>query len=434
MTTPPPLVLDHVNVWSGEREVPLRDAAVVVVDGTIAEITAAGAAPERGVHVDGGGRWLLPGFVDSHCHLWGARSADHVTWMTDPRKLASFRAVGDLGRMLDAGFTTVREAGGPLGPALASAVEEGSIRGPRVFPAYLGISRTGGHGDCHSLPLQWVKDQPYMATIADGPTEVRKAVRTVAREGGKWVKIWASGAIAMSDHDNPEDLHFAPDELETIVREAHAIGMKVGAHVEFPSAIRSCLEAGVDVIEHGFVLDDEAVATMASRGVPMVATMALLHRYLRWEGKGITDEQVAKARQLLPRIHASAKLAHEAGVTIAVGSDSFADHLTPYDRGAEEVLALQEAGLPPHECLRALTCNGAEVVGEADRIGTIEVGKAGDLLLLGHQSPLEDLETVIGPEKVSLVVRGGRIVGGTGFTRALRLSDAPRDAELMLSR
>lgn len=421
MNSPAPLVLDHVNIWSAERTEPLRDAAVVLQDGKIVAVTASGEAPSGGTVLDAGGRWLLPGFVDAHAHLWGARSADHVTWMTDPRKLASFRAVGDLGRMLDAGFTTVREAGGPLGPSLATAIEEGSIRGPRIFPAYLGISRTGGHGDCHSLPLQWVKDQPYMATIADGPTEVRKAVRMVSREGGKWVKIWASGAIAMSDNDNPEHLHFAPDELETIVREAHAVGMKVGAHVEFPSAIRTCLEAGVDVIEHGFVLDEETVAMMAEKQVPMVATMALLHRYLRWDGNGITAEQVAKARELLPRIHASAKLAHEAGVTIAVGSDSFADHLTPYDRGAEELLALHEAGLSPHECLKALTINGAEVVGEADRIGSIEVGKAADLVLVGHTNPLEDLESVIGPENVSLVLRNGEVVAGTAFARSVTL-------------
>lgn len=416
------LVLDNVTIWSAHLREPLEGAAVVVSDGTIVDVAAAGTpAPTDARVIDCGGRWLLPGFVDSHAHLWGARSADHVTWMTDPRTLASFRAVGDLGKVLDSGFTTLREAGGPLGPALATAVAEGSIRGPRIFPAYLGISRTGGHGDCHSLPLQWVKDRPYMATIADGPTEVRKAVRTVSREGGRWVKIWASGAIAMSDNDNPEDLHLAVDELDTIVAEAHAIGMKVGAHVEFPSAIRACLEAGVDVIEHGFMLDEETVAMMVERGVPMVATMALLHRYLRWEGKGITDEQVAKARQLLPGIHASAKLAYDAGVTIAVGSDSFADHLTPYGQGAEEVLALNEAGVPAHACLEALTLNGAKVIGNDDAVGSVEVGKIADLVVAGHTSPLDDLASIVGPENVALVVRDGQVVAGTAATRHIEL-------------
>jgi imidazolonepropionase-like amidohydrolase len=416
------LVFDHVTLWSPHLAEPLEDAAVVVDGAVIEAVVAGGAAAPAGARVvDCGGRWLLPGFVDSHAHLWGARSADHVTWMTDPRKLASFRAVGDLANVLSAGFTTLREAGGPLGPALATAVAEGSIRGPKIFPAYLGISRTGGHGDCHSLPLNWVKDQPYMATIADGPVEVRKAVRTVAREGGKWVKIWASGAIAMSDNDNPEDLHFAKDELDTIVAEAHAIGMRVGAHVEFPSAIKACLEAGVDVVEHGFVLDEDTVALMADRGVAMVATMALLHRYLRWEGKGITDEQVAKARALLPRIHRGAKLAYDGGVTIAVGSDSFAEQLTPYTRGAEEVLALREAGLPPQACLEALTINGATVVGNADSIGSVEIGKAADLVLAGRTNPLDELESIVGPEKISLVVKDGQIVAGTGLRSSIEL-------------
>lgn len=414
-------VLDQVTIWSPELAEPREGAAIVIEDGRIADVVDAGTAPGAATTIDAGGRWLLPGFVDSHAHLWGSRSANHVHWVTDPRKLASFRAVGDLGRILDAGFTTVREAGGPLGPALRDAVKQGEIRGPRVVPAYLGISRTGGHGDCHSLPIEWVREQPYMATIADGPDEVRKAVRTVAREGGEWVKIWASGAIALSDNDSPEHLHFAPDELEAICAEAHAVGMKVGAHVEFPAAIRACIDAGVDVVEHGFVLDAETAELMASKDVALVATMALLHRYLRHEGEGITPAQVAMARELLPAVHDSAKLAWESGVRIAVGSDSFAEPLTPYGRNAEELLALHEAGVPAQACLEALTINGAHVVGREAELGSIEVGKVADLVLAGHESPLDDLDAIVGGEKLSLVFAAGRPVAGTALKTGVDL-------------
>lgn len=419
--TPDSITIEHATLWSPDLEEPIEDATVVVENGRIAEVGSRLSARSSDLVIDAGGRWLLPGFVDSHLHLWGSRSANHVHWVTDPRKLASFRAVGDLGRILDAGFTTVREAGGPIGPALRDAVQQGEIRGPRVVPAYLGISRTGGHGDCHSLPLEWVKEQPYMAQIADGQDEVRKAVRTVGREGGEWIKIWASGAIALSDNDSPEHLHFAQDELDAIVAEAHAIGMKVGAHVEFPEAIRTCVRAGVDVVEHGFVLDQETVDLMAERDVALVATMALLHRYLRHEGDGITAAQVAMARELLPRVHESAKLAYDTGVTIALGSDSFAEPLTPYGRGAEELLALNEAGVPADACLRALTINGARVIGREDRIGSVEPGKVADLVLAGTASPLDDLNTLVGPEQISLVFRDGVPVGGTALTRSITL-------------
>jgi imidazolonepropionase-like amidohydrolase len=419
--TAPRIVLNQVTIWSPELDEPRDNAAVVIEGGTIVDIVDAGLAPSADVVVNAGGRWLLPGFVDSHLHLWGSRSANHVHWVTDPRPLGSYRAAGDLGRVLDAGFTTVREAGGLLGPALRDAVAQGEIRGPRIVPAYLGISRTGGHGDCHSLPIEWVREQPYMAQIADGVDEVRKAVRTIAREGGEWVKIWASGAIALSDNDSPEHLHFARDELDAICAEAHAVGMKVGAHVEFPSAIRTCVEAGVDVIEHGFVLDEETAALMAARDVSLVATMALLHRYLRWDGPGITTSQIAVARELLPQVHASAKMAHQAGVRIALGSDSFAEPLTPYGRNAEELLALHEAGVPATACLEALTINGAHVVGQADRIGSIEPGKVADLVLAGTQNPLEDLNTLVGPEKLSLVFRSGEPVAGTALTQTITL-------------
>jgi imidazolonepropionase-like amidohydrolase len=422
-TSRPALFLDRVTIWSPDMDEPREGASVLLRDGKIAEILGAGAPHGDAERIDCGDRWLLPGFVDSHIHLWGARSADPVHWVVDPRQLSNFRSIGDLGRTLSAGFTTVREAGGLLGPSLRDAVAEGEIVGPKIVPAHLGISRTGGHGDCHSLPLEWVKDQPYMATIADGVDEVRRAVRRVAREGGEWVKVWASGAIAMSERDSPEHLHFSMEELRTICSEAHAIGLKVGAHVEFPSAIKSCIEAGIDVVEHGFVLDEEAAKLMAEKNISMVATMALLHRYLRWEGPEITEEQVEKAQTLLPTVHASAKLAYESGVNIAVGSDSFAEPLTPYGQNAEEILALNAAGLPAQACLEALTINGARVVGQEDRIGSVTPGKVADLVLAGRTNPLTDLESLVGVDKISLVLRDGAPVAGTAYPRHVALDD-----------
>lgn len=397
--------ITNVNIWTGDGQV-IENGRVETENGVIVEVAQGGTSTAETVF-DGDGRWLIPGLVDSHLHLWGVRSSNPANWVTDPMDIRPFRIVKDLEKVLRAGFTTVREAGGQLGPAIRDAIEEGSIIGPRVHPAWLGLSSTGGHGDCHSLPIEWVRERPYMAQIADGVDEVRRAVRNVARHGGAWVKIWASGAIAMSENDAPDQLHYSVDELKVIVEEAHALGMKVGAHVEFPSAIHACLDAGVDSVEHGFILDEDVIARLIEQNVPVVTTMALLRRYLRWEGPEITPEQMEMARELLPRIQASAKLAYDRGVTLAMGSDSFAEPLTPFGANAEELLALAEAGVPNEGCLKAATVNGAKVLGMEDKVGSIAPGRYADALLLGRVSPVDDIAQVADPANISGVFKGG---------------------------
>ncbi|UOQ61820.1 amidohydrolase family protein [Leucobacter rhizosphaerae] len=402
--------ITQVNVWHATGEVS-RGATIIIRDGVF---VLGGAEPDEAFEhdIDGDGRWLIPGLIDSHMHIWGVRSSNPANWVVDPLGIRPFRAVADLEKVLRAGFTTVREAGGVMGPSIRDAIEEGAILGPRVVPAYLGLSSTGGHGDCHSLPIEWVRDRPYMATVCDGTTEIRKAVRTVLREGGEWVKVWASGAIALSDNDAPDQLHFSVDELRVLCEEAHALGLRVGAHVEFPSAIEACLEAGIDVIEHGFILDETTISSILEHDVPIVTTMALLRRYLRWVGPEITEAQREMARELLPRIMDSARRAHEAGVMLAMGSDSFAEPLTPFGANAEEMLALSEAGIPVEDCLRAATINGAKVMGREQQLGSIEEGKLGDCVLLGRISPLDDLMQVADPENIALVIKGGVPVAG----------------------
>ncbi len=402
-------LIENANVWHGDGRVS-EAATLALVEGRIDLDPPRDAEFDR--VIDLAGRWVIPGMIDSHLHIWGVRSSNPANWVVDPAGIRPFRAASDLLKVLGAGFTTVREAGSAMGPSVRDAILEGSIVGPRVIPAHLGLSSTGGHGDCHSLPLEWVNQRPYMATICDDSAEVRKAVRSVLREGGEWVKVWASGAIALSDNDSPDQLHFSPEELAVICDEAHRLGMKVGAHVEFPSAIQACLEAGIDVIEHGFVLDDETIAQILAHDVPIVTTMALLRRYLRWVGPEVTEEQKAMAAELLPQIMASARAAHEAGVTLAMGSDSFAEPLTPFGANAEELLALSEAGVPIEDCLRAATVNGARVLGREHDLGRIEQGYIADLVVLGTIDPRSDLDQVADPRNIALVVKEGEALAG----------------------
>ncbi|HRN28968.1 MAG TPA: amidohydrolase family protein [Terrimesophilobacter sp.] len=405
------IALNAVTVWTGHDGV-VEDARIEIENHRIVGIEHSGSSKADRV-IDGAGSWVIPGLIDSHLHIWGIRSSNPVNWVVDPMGVRPFRAMADLRKILNAGFTTVREAGGQMGPSIKKAIDEGSLIGPRVYPAHLGLSSTGGHGDCHSLPLEWVEDRPYMATIADGGDAVRRAVRRVSREGGRWVKVWASGAIALSDNDAPDQLHYSVEELRILCEEAHALGMPVGAHAEFPSAINACIDAGVDVIEHGFILDEQTCDNLVKNDVPIVTTMALLRRYLRWDGPEITPEQVAMARELLPQIQASARLAHSKGVTLAMGSDSFAEPLTPFGANAEELLALSEAGIPNEDCLRAATINGAKVLRMENEIGSIKPGHFADLVMLGTASPLDDLTQVTDTNNISMVIKGGEPIAGT---------------------
>jgi len=372
----------HAMVWTGTGAI-LTDATIEVRDGGIVAVAEGpGDRGEKDVPTfDASGAWIMPGMIDGHLHLWGARTPHPVHWVVDPRMPNAFRAVSDVAKILQSGFTTVREAGGPLGPSLRQVIDHGDLRGPRIVPAYLGLSRTGGHADCHTLPAEWVEEQPYMGLIADGPLAVRKAVRTVGREGGRWVKIWASGGV-LSEHDDPTHVHFFPDELAAIVSEAHAIGLPVGAHSESLLSAKLAIEAGVDAIEHGFELDDEACQRMAEQGIVLVSTLSVLRRYVDWDRGELTDAQRETSRGLLTMAEESLRRAVAAGVQVAMGSDSFAEPMTPFGRSADELAYMTDAGVDAETCLRAATVVAARLAGVERQVGTIEVGKRADLVVL----------------------------------------------------
>jgi imidazolonepropionase-like amidohydrolase len=220
-----------------------------------------------------------------------------------------------------------------------------------------------------------------MGLIADGPLAVRKAVRRVGREGGRWVKIWASGGI-LSEYDDPTHVHFFPDELAAIVTEAHAIGLPVGAHSESLLSAQLAVAAGVDAIEHGFELDDETCARMAENGTYLVSTLSVLRRYVDWDRGELSEEQRATSRGLLTIAEESLRRAIAAGVKVAMGSDSFAEPMTPFGRSADELAYMTDAGADPETCLRAATIIAAELCGLGREIGSIEVGKRADIVVL----------------------------------------------------
>lgn len=338
-------------------------------------------------------------------------------WIIDPYPECAFRGVRDAQKLLSAGFTTVHEAGGRYDVAMKAAIDGTDLDGPRIIPAWMGISRTGGHGDCHTLPQHWVRDQPGAALIADGVDELRHTVRKIHREGALWVKVWASGAVIGSGPDDPRHRHYSDAELSVIIEEAHAVDMTVSAHCTSADAVRQCLRAGFDAIEHGYRLDDDLCQEMKERGVRLVSTLSTLEHSSRYTGVGSTPDKRARASEYLQWARESIAMAHASGVELVMGSDTFSEPLTPYDRGAMELVFMhQGAGIPIETCLKAATLHPARLIGMDDRLGTVETGKLADLVVLAEGSPLDSVEHLVGPEKMWKILKEGSVVGGSSTT------------------
>jgi imidazolonepropionase-like amidohydrolase len=398
-----------VDVDSGELVTPgvLRIEGDRIV-GAGPEALADGAGDEV---IDLGELILLPGLMDMEVNLlMGGRgeTAEYSPVRDDP-PLRMLRAVGNARRTLRAGFTTVRNlglfcktGGYLLDVALAKAIDEGWIDGPRIVPAGHAITPTGGHLDPTTIfsMMPGLVEMTVEEGVADGVDQVRKAVRYQIKHGAKLIKICASGGV-MSDSGAAGAQHYSDEELRAIVDEAHRRGLKVAAHTHGAEAVRSAVEAGIDCIEHGFLIDDEAIAAMVKAGTFLVSTTALAD-YLD-VSKSAPSVQ-AKAAEMFPRARTAVKAASDAGVKIAVGTDAPA---IPHGKNASELVALVSRGLTPPQVLRAATVSAAELIDAADR-GRLAPGQLADIIAVPG-NPLEDITVT---QRVRFVMKGGKVFNG----------------------
>jgi imidazolonepropionase-like amidohydrolase len=390
------------------------DPVVVIEDGVV---TRAGARDSLGVpadaeRVDATGLTLLPGLVDCHVHLRSRGDGrDLAEQLATPPSMWVLNTVPAARATLDAGFTTVRDAGGTPA-AVRMAIEQGLFPGPRLQVAVTALSQTGGHTDQHfacgvSLTPQ-LPDVP--SPVVDGVEPMRLRVREVIRAGADWIKLCTSGGV-LSPNDQPRHATLTLQEIVAAVEEAAAQGRRVMAHAQANAGIKNALRAGVATIEHGVWLDPDAVEMMLDGGRALVPTLVAPLWVMRHAEQGRMPAWAAeKSRPVVEDHRASVRLAIESGVTVALGTDS---GVGPHGSNGEELLLLHELGMSRIDCLRAATTVAAEVIGWAGRVGTLAPGAFGDVIGVAGD-PRDDLDLVARAENVRLVIKGGEVVKRTG--------------------
>lgn len=353
-------------------------------------------------------QFVLPGLIDCHVHLaveFDARIMARL--VTESDAAAAIRSTVFARRTVEAGFTTVRDLGssGGIVFALRDAINAGEVPGPRILASGEPISVTGGHGDqTNGLRPDLFGVPGPREGIADGPDECRKAVRYQIKLGADVIKLTSTGGV-LSVSTAGLAQHFFPDELEAITQTAHSMGRRVAAHAHGTDGINAALRAGVDSIEHGTYLDEDSVRLFKESGAYLVPTLLAGHTVsTNAEVPGYYLPMVAlKARQVGPRITEAFRLAHQGGVKIAFGTDS---GVSPHGQNAREFALMVQGGMTPSEAIIAATVTAAELCGINGLAGTLEAGKAADLIAVSGD-PLREVTEL---ERVRWVIRDGDVV------------------------
>ncbi|HJZ63703.1 MAG TPA: amidohydrolase family protein, partial [Candidatus Acidoferrum sp.] len=383
---------------------------VVVSGGKITGVGAGATIPADAEVVDLGDTTLLPGFIDAHTHVTGMYSEDHdratLRGLEETIPQMAIETTVNARVTLMAGFTTVRDVGSEryLDVGLRNAIEKGIVPGPRMVVSVHAIGATGGHCDDNGFREGATGTETGPAQgIVNGADQARQAVRLAHKYGATVIKTCATGGV-LSMVDQVDAPQLTQAELDALVDEAHALKLKTAAHAHGNEGAKRAIRAGIDSIEHGSFLEDDALDMMKAKGtyyVPTLMAVQGLKERLQHGGK-IPLEIQAKADRATKAIPETFKRALAKGVKIGLGTDS---SVYPHGRNAEEFHQMVDLGMKPIDALKAGTSNDADLLGLADKIGTLESGKLADVVAV----PGDPSQNIRQTEHVFFVMKEGKI-------------------------
>jgi imidazolonepropionase-like amidohydrolase len=401
-------------LFDGKSKALLHNGVVLIEGDKIADVGSNLAIPSGAQVIDLGDATLAPGFMDAHTHLTLDYSGDYNVRRLHELDLnvseQAIRATTFARDTVEAGFTTVRDLGSRfvgsrefVDVALRNSINKGLIVGPRMLVATKGIGATGGHFDPTNgfRDFLFGREPDYTDGIANGPEEIRKAVRFEVKNGADVIKAAVSGGV-LSLTDEVDTPQLTPAEMAALVDESHRLRKKVAVHCHGDQAAHEAIEAGVDSIEHGSFMKAETLARMKTKGTFLTPTLMA------------TEWIMSKLENYPPALQAKAKAAAAArsnmfrnavkmGVKISFGTDAA---VFPHGQNAKEFKLMVDLGMTPIDALKSATANDADLFGIAQKVGTLEKGKLADVIGMPGD-PIADIATT---ERVFFVMKEGKII------------------------
>jgi imidazolonepropionase-like amidohydrolase len=377
----------------------------VIADGAVITRVEQGLTPPGAgdTLVDLRTHTCMPGLIDMHVHLTGeySESSDIDSFRLNPTDYA-YRSIGFAEKTLLAGFTTVRDVGGDVSVSLRNAVTAGYVKGPRIFTSGRSIATTGGHADpTNGMREDLAKPATPEEGVVNGLDDARRAVRQRYKDGADLIKITATGGV-LSVASSGQNAQFTEEEIREIVSIAKDYGFRVAAHAHGAEGMKRAVRAGVGSIEHGTYMDDETMTLMKQHGTYYVPTI-IAGKWVEEKSRvpGFFPEVVRKkAAEIGPLIQETFARAHKAGVKIAFGTDS---GVSSHGDNAREFGYMVQAGMPALMAIRSATLDAATLLGQENRLGTLEPGKASDVVAV-QGDPEKDISAMT---RVTFVMKNG---------------------------